>query len=179
MYIHLHIHIRATIDGMLQKWVNVVWAHLQSWRNLGMREGERERERERERDTLGYAHKIVPLVQRLQGLPCNDIKFGKKLCFSRFFLHLLLNNKLCLLLLCTWFTEALFKWKYFASNLLWCKLHVEQGMFSVKGFLFLCFGLPLVCFCFVNWKQIISFSCLTYNSWVLLQEVWQLLTGRL
>ena len=60
-----------------------------------------ERGRERERETLGYAHKIVPLVQRLQGLPCNNIKFGKKLCFSRVFLHLLLNNKLCLLLLCT------------------------------------------------------------------------------
>ena len=127
VYSSSYSYYRATIDGMLQKWVNVVWAHLQSWRNLGMREGERERE------TLGYAHKIVPLVQRLQGLPCNNIKFGKKLCFSRFFLHLLLNNKLCLLLLCTWFTEALFKWKYFASNLLWCKLHVEQGMFSVKG----------------------------------------------
>ena len=52
-FLKMPSYYRATIDGMLQKWGNVIWAHLQSRRNLGVWE------KKEESETLRYNHKKI------------------------------------------------------------------------------------------------------------------------
>ena len=61
----------------------------------------------------------------------------KDYVFPGFFLHLPLNSILCLLLLCTWFIETLFKWTFFASNLHWWKIPSKKKFSLWMDFIYL------------------------------------------
>ena len=111
-------------------------------------------------ETLRYAHKIV--FSTSEEATRFAMQFGKRLCFLFGFFCTL--TAYCVF--CYYARDSL---KRFSNGNfprpIW--IHVEEGIFSVNGFLFF----ALDCFCFVN--QIISFSHITCNSWVLLQICWQ------